>query len=217
MRYMPYGDPELSDEALHPTSFFDFDHPEVEQFTKDAVGGETDPVQQAIRLFYAVRDQVRYDMYGVSIDPDRFRASDVVARKAAFCIPKASLLVACLRGVGIPAVIGTSDVVNHFTTPKMEQAMQGRNVFMHHGYATMFLNGKWVKAVPAFNKELCEKMGAAPTEFDGQSNALLQEYDAERNLRMSYLKDHGHWTDLPITRISDDFQNYYQPGFFEVA
>lgn len=217
MKYVPYGDPELSSETLRPTTFFDFDHPKVEQFTKDAVASETDPVQQSIRLFYAVRDQIRYDMYGVTLTPERFKASDVIARKAAFCIPKASLLVACLRSVGIPAVIGTSDVVNHFSTPKMEQAMQGSEVFMHHGYATMYLNGKWLKAVPAFNKELCDKMGAAPTEFDGHSDALLQEYDSEKNQRMTYLKNNGHWDDVPMARITEDFRAYYPAGFCKLA
>ena len=217
MKCMPYELPELSDELLRPTTFFDFDHPDVMSFVEATVGTETDPVLQAVNLFYAVRDQIRYDMYGVSIDPQRFKASDVIARKAAFCIPKASLLVAGLRAAGIPAVIGTSDVVNHFTTPKMERVMQGSEVFLHHGYATMFLNGKWVKAVPAFNKVLCEKTGVAPTEFDGTSDALLQDYDAEKNLRMTYLKDHGHWTDVPIARIADDFQNYYPAGFCNLA
>jgi len=213
MIFTPYGDPEPSEKNLEPTEFFDFRHPSVASFVERTIQGEDDPVAQAVRLFHAVRDEVCYDMYGVTIDPSRFRASDVLSRGAGFCIPKACLLVAALRAVGIPSVIGTSDVVNHFTTPKMERAMGGRTIFLHHGYATMYLAGKWVKAVPAFNKELCERMGVAPTGFDGRSDALLQEYDAEKNLRMSYLKDHGHWTDLPMSRISADFSGYYPDTF----
>ena len=217
MIFTPYGDPELSEHNLVATEFFDFDHPAVASFVERTIGSENDPVAQAVRLFYAVRDEIRYDMYGVTVDPARFRASDVLSRTRAFCIPKASLLVASLRAVGIPAVIGTSDVVNHFSTPKMERAMGGKTIFLHHGYATMYLAGKWVKAVPAFNKELCVQMGVAPTEFDGHADALLQEYDAQNNVRMTYLKDHGHWSDLPMARIAADFVGYYPETFTQLS
>jgi len=214
MNFIPYGDPEPSEDTLSPTGFFDFEHSLVQEFIQRVVGDVTDPVQAAVRLYYAVRDDIRYDMYGVTLEPQRFKASDVLERGAAFCIPKASLLVAALRGAGVPAVVGTSDVVNHFTTPKMEASMGGKTIFLHHGYAVMLLEGKWVKAVPAFNKELCAKMGVAPTEFDGRSDAILQEFDAEKNVRMTYLKDHGYWTDLPFERISCDFKAYYPKSFF---
>jgi hypothetical protein len=56
-----------------------------------------------------------------------------------------------------------------------------------------------------------------PTEFDGASDAILQEYDAQRNLRMEYLRDHGFWSDLPFGRIKEDFEGYYPVSFSESA
>ena len=48
----------------------------------------------------------------------------------------------------------------------------GTDVFYFHGYTSIFLNGKWVKATPAFNIELCQKFGLRPLEFDGLEDSL---------------------------------------------
>ena len=217
MIFTPYGDPEPSVENLAPTRFFDFETPSVQAFVERVIDDETNEIKKAVRLFYAIRDEFRYDIFGIRMTPDIYVASDVIAKGSAFCIPKASLLVATARAAGIPAVIGLSDVINHFTSPKVERAMAGKTVFLHHGYAVMYLEGKWVKAVPAFNKELCDKTGVAPTEFDGRNHAILQEYDADNNTRMEYLKDHGYWSELPFSRIDEDFRNYYPKSFFGEA
>ena len=172
--FTPYGFPEPTDDCLQPTEFLDFDKPAIQEFVARVLGGETDRVARAVRLFYAVRDEIRYDIFAIRLVPEIYRASDVLAKGRAFCIPKAVLLTAAARAAGIPAVLGLSDVVNHFTSPKVETAMGGKTVFLHHGYAALYLDGEWIKAAPAFNKEMCEKAGVQPTEFDGRSHAILQ-------------------------------------------
>lgn len=213
MIFTPYGMPEPSDDYLRPTFFLDTDNHAVADFARNAVGAERDPVNKAVRLFYAVRDGFRYDPFAIWLAPEAFKASTVVEQGYGFCITKAVLLAAAARASGIPAAIGLSDVINHFTSPKLKEAMGNRDVFIHHGYALLYLDAKWVKAAPAFNIELCTRFGVPPTEFDGRSDAILQKYDAHNNLRMEYLRDHGLWSDLPFNRVKDDMEGYYPHGF----
>jgi transglutaminase-like putative cysteine protease len=213
-QFTPYGWPEPGPLYLEPTGFLDYRQPEVAQFVRAAVAGATGPREQAARLFLAVRDQVRYEPYTMRLTPECFRASTVVRERAAFCIPKAVLLAAGARLLGIPAAIGLSDVVNHFSTPKLQAIMGQREVFMHHGWAALYLEGKWVKAVPAFNAELCRLMRVPPTEFDGTRDAVLQQYKEDGSVHMEYLRDHGVWSDLPYLRIDDDWCGYYPPSLW---
>lgn len=212
--FTPYGWPEPGPRFLAPTSFLDFNSPEVERFTRDAVADALSSREQVARLFLAVRDRVRYDPYSARLTPECFRASTVASERSAFCIPKAVLLAAGARLLGIPAAIGLSDVVNHFSTPKLQQMMGGKTVFMHHGWAAMHIEGRWVKAVPAFNRELCELIKVPPTEFDGTSDAVLQQYKEDGTVQMEYLRDHGVWSDLPYLRIDSDWIGYYPSGLW---
>ncbi len=77
-----------------------------------------------------------------------------------------TLLCALGRSLGIPTRVGFATVRNHLATKQMLER-QGSDLFVYHGYTDFFLKGKWVKATPAFNKELCECHKVAPLEFNG--------------------------------------------------
>lgn len=209
MEHLVSGYPEPTEEYLRPTYYLDFDNPAVATFAAGAIEGASTDREKAIKAFYAVRDAIRYDPYRITDDPEAYRASNVLATGAAYCIPKAVLLAAVTRYAGIPTGIGLSDVTNHLCSPRLRDAMDGKDLFLHHGYAVMLIDGKWVKAAPAFNIELCDKFHVTPTEFDGVADALLQEYDRKGRKHMDYVANHGIWSDLPFEKIHDDFTRYY--------
>jgi len=213
MIFTPPGEtPVPGPEYLAPTEFLDFEDAGVRAFVDRAIAGETTQVGKAVKLYYAVRDGVRYDPFNISLDPSWFRASHVVRHPGAFCIPKGILLAAAARSVGIPTGIGLADVMNHLTTEKLKKRMGGKTLSIHHGYAVMYLEGQWVKAAPAFNIELCERFHVRPTEFDGHADAIYQPYDMLDRRHMEYVTTHGTWSDYPHQRVVDDFRAFYPPS-----
>ena len=141
-------------EYLQPGPFIDSDHPEVSAFAECHRGASVDPREQAISLYYAVRDQVRYNPYTFSRDPQTLKASHALSAGESYCVPKALLLAACARHCGIPARIGLADVRNHLATPRLLELLRSE-VFAMHGYTELYLGDRWVKATPAFNLALC--------------------------------------------------------------
>ena len=75
------------------------------------------------------------------------------------------------------------------------------DVFVWHGYASLYLEGRWVKATPTFNIALCERFGVKPLEFDGTEDALLHPFDQEGRRHMEYVRDHGTFPDVPVPRL----------------
>jgi transglutaminase-like putative cysteine protease len=200
------------EEYLRPGRFVDSDSPAVEAFALDAVGASTDPVERAARLFAAVRDRIWYDPYDISDDPEDYRASAVARSRTSWCVPKAVLLAAGARALGIPARLGFADVRNHLQTPRLRERMGGTEVFIYHGYAEMYLDGSWVKATPAFNAELCARFGVEPIAFDGRTDALLHQFSADGSRYMEYGTDRGVFADLPLEEILGAFRATYGPA-----
>lgn len=210
----PGQSPVPGPDYLASTRFFDISHPLIRAYTDKTIAGEGTDVGRAVRLFYAVRDGWRYDPFSILSTPESYVASNILQSKAGYCVPKGILLATLARAAGIQAAIGLSDVVNHLTTDKLKERMGGNTTFMHHGYAVLSLEGRWVKAAPAFNIELCNRFGVRPTEFDGRSDAVFQEFDMQDRRHMEYVVDHGCWSDLPFEKIMADFKAFYPPSLF---
>jgi hypothetical protein len=132
----------------------------------------------------------------------------VLKRGRAFCIPKASLLCAVGRACGIPARVGFADVHNHLATQQLIDYL-GSDIFSYHGFTEFYLDGKWVKATPAFNKELCRKAKVTPLEFNGREDSIFQPYNEEKKLFMEYITFHGTYADIPVDQIVDGWKETY--------
>lgn len=194
---------------LAPGRFIDSANPAISAFAEAAVEGLTDDREKAVRLFYRVRDGWRYDPFGFRLTGEHHTASTVLEAPAGYCITKAVLLAALARAVGIPSAVGFADVTNHFSSEKLTRQMGGSKLFVNHGFTVLRIGDRWVKAAPAFNIELCERFGTAPTEFDGRADAILQEFDSAGRQHMEYIRHHGSWSDLPYDRIEADFRRAY--------
>ncbi len=199
---------ERAGKLLQPTYFLDFDRPEVANFAEETTKSASSPRERAVALFYAVRDGIRYDPYSISASREDYRASAVLQAPSAYCIPKAVLLAASTRAVGIPTRLGFADVRNHLASEKL-LARQGTDLFIYHGYVEMWLEHRWVKATPAFNVELCQRFGVRALEFDGEHDALFHEYSVDGRRHMEYVAVRGVYDDLPFEEIMDAFAAMY--------
>lgn len=188
------------EDYLGPTYFLDHDAPGVADHAERVCAGIEGDREKAVALYYDVRDGIRYDAYRVEFTRPSFRASQTLANGFSFCVPKAALLAALARSVGIPARLGYGDVRNHLTTEKLRARMK-TDIFTFHGYTELWIDGRWVKATPAFNKELCEKFGVLPLEFDGREDSLFQPFKPDGGRHMEYLRDRGTFPDIPFDLI----------------
>ena len=126
---------------LASTEFIDSDDARLQEFARKVIAGVRDDVSRAVKLYYAVRDEILYDPYYAGAERRYFRASDCLCAKRGFCIPKAALLAAAARAVGIGARVAYADVRNHLTTKKLTDLMGG-DVFIWHSYTELFLAGQ---------------------------------------------------------------------------
>ncbi len=199
------GDPS---DYLAPTAFIDSDHPAVVAYAEKAAAGAADEIERAVRLYYAVRDDILYDPYVPLTDPEQYRASSVLAAGRGYCVSKAVLLTAVARAVGLPARLGFADVRNHLCTPRLRELM-GTDVFVYHGICELHLDGRWVKATPAFNLALCEKFGVLPLEFDGREDSIFHPFDRKGRRHMEYIRDRGSFADVPFEEIVAELRTAY--------
>jgi transglutaminase-like putative cysteine protease len=200
--------------SLSPARFIDSDHPLVIDFAERWRGASRDPREQAVSLYRAVRDEIRYNPYVFSADHETLKASHALAAGESYCVPKALLLAACARHCGIPARIGLADVRNHLSTPRLIEMLRSE-VFAMHGYTELFLEGRWLKATPAFNLALCRMFKVAPLEFDGRTDSVFHPFNAKGERYMEYLVDHGQFDDLPVELFFAHLRQCY-PHLFEV-
>jgi transglutaminase-like putative cysteine protease len=201
------------DEYLKSTEFLDFDEPEVREFAERNSDQNKTATQNAVSLYYAVRDGFTYNPYTLDLRRTGLKASNLVRRKSGYCIEKAILLAAGARAVGIPSRLSFYNVKNHIATERIEQILN-TNVLVFHGAAELFLNGQWLKTTPAFNKRLCEKLNVAPLEFDGTADSIFQQFDESGAVFMDYLHEYGDFSDFPYELALSEMRRHY-PHIFE--
>ncbi len=200
-------------EYLEPTEFLNFDDATVRDFAELHTDGVKTATEKAVKLYYAVRDGFQYDPYVLDLRREGLQASTLLTKTRGYCVEKAILLAAAARSAGVPSRLSFYIVRNHIATDRLEKILE-RNFLVFHGAAEMFLDGKWLKTTPAFNKRLCDLLGVEPLEFDGTQDSIFQAYDRSGNIFMEYLHEYGAFGDMPYELYIDELKKHY-PHIFE--
>jgi hypothetical protein len=108
----------------------------------------------------------------------------------------------------IPSRVGFATVRNHLATRELLDYI-GSDLFVYHGYTEFFLENKWVKATPAFNKELCHRHRVSPLEFNGREDSVFQAYNQDDRKFMEYVAEHGTYADIPVDTIVAAWESAY--------
>jgi transglutaminase-like putative cysteine protease len=193
---------------LLPTPIIDSNHRTIIEYAMNTISGAAGPIEQAVKLYYAVRDGIWYTPYCPFYLAEHYRASNVLKNGRGYCVCKASLLCALGRVCGIPSRVGFASVRNHLATKELIEFM-GSDMFVYHGFTEFYLEGKWIKATPAFNVELCNRHRVAPLEFNGREDSIFQPYNLEERQFMEYVAYLGTYADIPVDIIVAAWEKAY--------
>ena len=194
---------------LSRTAIIDSDHKTIIEYAMDILGnGTKDPIKMAVKLYYAVRDGIWYDPYYPFYLPAHYRASNVLKSGRGYCVCKASLLCALGRARGIPSRVGFANVRNHLATKQLIEFL-GSDLFVYHAFTEFYLEGKWVRATPAFNIELCKRHKVIPLDFNGREDSIFHAYNLENKQFMEYVEFHASYADIPVDTIVAAWEKIY--------
>jgi len=199
---------------LRPTKFIDSDHPKVIEYAHARTSTDKTDNQKAVDLYLVVRDEILYNPYNLILIPEEISASKTLERGLGYCIEKSLLLCAVGRVHNIPSRLGFSIVQNHLSTKKFVEMLR-TDKFVFHGYNEFWIDGKWIKCTPAFNKSLCEKFGTNALDFDGHHDSIFQEFNGGKKY-MNYLHEYGQFDDFPFDLFVAELKVHY-PHLFNEA
>ncbi len=199
-----------SDFFLKSNFFFDFEDDFVRETIKNIVGNSSNKKEKAKKIFYFVRDEIKYTMFAGIFTEKDYRSSAVLRRGKGFCVQKAILLVSLLRGAGIPAAIGFADIKNHALSEDTKKIL-GSDVFPYHGFAFVNL-GRWLKVTPTFDVDTCEKAGYPLIEFDGERDAVFPQYMENGKRFVTYLRYRGVCFKPPVDDMIKEWKKVYGKG-----
>lgn len=196
---------------LKETQFLDYSDPVFDLFL-EKLSHTSDKKTLALELYYLIRDSFLYDPYHLDISEEGLKASKVLTKKRAWCVEKACLLAACARKLGIPSKLGYAIVKNHIGVEKLVSYLR-REEIVFHGYVSLFIEGKWIKCTPAFDKRICKISGVSSLDWNAEEDSLFQEFESDKRF-MEYVHFYGEFDDVPFNLMNTEMKKYY-PHLFE--
>lgn len=189
--------------------FYDITNPKIQslkqQFEAKAF---TTEIELAQNVYEYVRDNWQYSPLRLSLIDSEYSSNFLIDRPQGHCIDKSVLLITILKSLGIKARLGLAKVKNHIAAERIIDFL-GTDVLVPHGYVEIFLENKWVKATPAFNKTLCEKLNVPVLEFNGREDSIFQSFGNDGNNFMEYIEDYGSFETVPLEFIESLLHSYY--------
>lgn len=162
---------------LKSSAFCDCDDAEVKSAAKELTKGAKSDREKAVRIFYFVRDKLRFAY------PSLGKASDTLRRGYGTCSSKANVQVALLRSVGIPARFRLQLTEarllfeDKVLPPFIDKEFSGE---VTHYLAEVYIDGKWLMADATFDKELDPKRAR---DWSGKEHvAILEEKEVFKEL-----------------------------------
>jgi transglutaminase-like putative cysteine protease len=199
------------EEYLKETPFLNFNHLNFDILLNN-IDNSMSKKGIAIELYYLIRDSYTYDPYHLDLRTEGLKASNIITKKRAWCVEKSILLAACARRFDIPSRLGYAIVVNHIGVEKLIHYLKRKEI-VFHGYVELFIEGKWVKCTPSFDKKICRIANVQPLNWDGENDSMFQEYEKE-TMFMEYIHYYGCFSDVPIELMNFEMKKYY-PHLFE--
>lgn len=200
---------------LNQSFFFDYEDEIIKEIISEFQVKYLSDKEKVIGIYLKVRDNWRYDPYSISLQNTHYRSSFLARQTSGNCIEKSIILISCLRALGFPARIHLAKVKNHIAVERLIKKF-GTNVLTPHGMVDVYLNNKWLKLSPAFNKELCHKFKVPPLDFDGENDSYMQQFNSEGSMFMEYIEDYGSFDDVPLEFMIDNMKKHY-PHIFETG
>jgi transglutaminase-like putative cysteine protease len=186
------------DRFLKCTDVIDYESESVKVKARALTEGLKADRDKAVALFYFVRDEIRHNPYAPGFVRKNYRASATLERGHGHCHHKAVVLVALSRAAGIPARLGYIDILDHLISDKFRKMIGGGNLLILHGYAELYIYGKWIHLSPAYDLETCTQSGFVPVEFDGVNDAKDSQFNKDGKPHTEHRKDHGWFDDFPL-------------------
>lgn len=194
---------------LAPTRYLDWDRGTVLSVTRSRIAGIDSVPERAAAIFTFVRDAVRYNPYINFLDERVYVSSTIIRTESTFCAPKAILLASMARAAGIPARIRFADIRNHLMPDKMKELLK-TDIIYGHGFTEMHIDGRWIKATPAYDRALCEAQGYVLTEFNGIDDAVFPGHTLAGKKHIEYLSYSDPFDDFPYEWMTSYYLEKYE-------
>ena len=162
---------------LTVTAMCDYDNPWFQSIVDEVITGADTPEAQALRIFYYVRDNVRF-----GLAYSRSKASQTLKRGYGDCLSKSNVQVALLRATGIPARLRVvqvqSAVLHHLIVDWVYKHMPAH---ASHFWPECYLNGRWISCEAFLDKPLYAGMlqknlitkAQVPIDWDGKTDLVI--------------------------------------------